>query len=512
MAGNPLLALQVQSPDIAGSYETGQTQASTQRTARLSSLIEQYKLDAAQRADAQANKLQQFYQANGAGIAAGDPTALSSLAAIDPNAAIETGTKLQTKTLAAQAGADTHAKSAADTAKSKYDLAHQQLDFIGAQAQSILSSPAEFRPMLYSRAIAQAKAMGIDTSNVPQDYSDAAVQQMAQGALSAKDQITAHEQSATLAETTRAHKASEATAAQQAATAAAALNKPIAVAPGSVLTDPRTGQPIGGGPTADAVANLHGDDYLKTIPSAQATEIKALAEGRLAFPTGMSLARLQPLIQQVGQYDPTFDAVNYNARSKTRADVTSGKSAQNITALSTAIGHLGQLYDQIDNVAGHSGFPGATIVNAAQNALTQSSGIPGVTNYKNNLRDVSDEVTRAFRQAGGSESEISGRLAGLSENLGSEDKRDAIKGVIDRLESRLDSIKQQAQQGMGTDKIPLQFITPKAQETIDRIRGGKTVADKAKLPDGVTEEDIQHTLKLHPETTREQLLQKLGGK
>lgn len=32
------------------------------------------------------------------------------------------------------------------------------------------------------------------------------------------------------------------------------------------------------------------------------------------------------------------------------------------------------------------------------------------------------------------------------------------------------------------------------------------------LPSGVTEEDIQHTLKLHPETTREQLLQKLGGK
>lgn len=32
------------------------------------------------------------------------------------------------------------------------------------------------------------------------------------------------------------------------------------------------------------------------------------------------------------------------------------------------------------------------------------------------------------------------------------------------------------------------------------------------LPQGVTEEDIQHTLKLHPEMTRAQLLQKLGGR
>jgi hypothetical protein len=36
-------------------------------------------------------------------------------------------------------------------------------------------------------------------------------------------------------------------------------------------------------------------------------------------------------------------------------------------------------------------------------------------------------------------------------------------------------------------------------------------ARPTKLPEGVTEEDIQHTLELHPEFTRESLLKKLGA-
>lgn len=265
---------------------------------------------------------------------------------------------------------------------------------------------------------------------------------------------------------------------------------PISVAPGNQLLDKKTGKPIGGNGAGDGVdvSTVHGDDFLKTLAPADATEVKAMAEGRLAFPTGMSLSKLQPLIQKVGQYDPTFDAVNYNARSKTRAAFTgAGKEAQNLAALSTAILHAGQLYDQIDNVAGHGGLPGATALNAAQNYLSQSAGKPGVTNYRNNARDLSDEVTRAFRQAGGSEAEISGRLAGLSENLSTADKKNAISGVIDRLMSRTDALGEQYKQGMGTDKVPIQLLSPAAQAQIQKIQAppGAGQAAASKPPSGV---------------------------
>lgn len=189
MAGNPLLALSVQTPDIAGNFAEGQQQATTQRTARLSALIDQFKLQQAQSTAAKQGQLEQLYRDNGPGIASGDENALGQLAKIDPNAAIETKGKLATQ-----------AASAATSAKSKYDLAREQVDFVGSQAQSILSAPAEFRPMLYTRAIAQAKAMGIDTSNAPSEYSDAAVKQLADQSIKAKDQIDQHQKDADLAQ------------------------------------------------------------------------------------------------------------------------------------------------------------------------------------------------------------------------------------------------------------------------------------------------------------------------
>jgi hypothetical protein len=56
--------------------------------------------------------------------------------------------------------------------------------------------------------------------------------------------------------------------------------------------------------------------------------------------------------------DPTFDGVNFQARAKTRSDFTSGKSAQNITALNTVVGHLDHLDRTIDGL-GNSGPGGA---------------------------------------------------------------------------------------------------------------------------------------------------------
>jgi hypothetical protein len=86
-----------------------------------------------------------------------------------------------------------------------------------------------------------------------------------------------------------------------------------------------------------------GEDYLKTIPPSLAGQVRALAEGRRAFPTGTALRSpaVQQLIAAATQYDPTLDAANAATRVATRKDFTSGKSAQNITALNTVIGHLG---------------------------------------------------------------------------------------------------------------------------------------------------------------------------
>jgi len=154
-------------------------------------------------------------------------------------------------------------------------------------------------------------------------------------------------------------------------------------------------------------SKLSGLDYLKTLPPADAALTKSLAEGRMAFPTGAGLRSpyWQKALQNVANYDPTFDAVNYGARAATRKDFTSGKSAQNIKALNTAIGHVGQLYDQIGGTMSSGGYPLATTVNSLVNSYNRGAGSAGPTNYAQTAGAVASELTQVFRGTGGAEAD-----------------------------------------------------------------------------------------------------------
>jgi hypothetical protein len=215
----------------------------------------------------------------------------------------------------------------------------------------------------------------------------------------------------------------------------------------------------------------HGDEYLKSINPNIALQVKALADGRMAFPTGMALKApyWQNLLQAVGQYDPNFDAVNYNSRAKTRGDFTSGKSAQNIKALNTAIGHLGHLDSQTDQTSSLGGFPLATSVNSAINAVKRSSGDSGVTNFDQTATALASELTQVFRGSGGAEADVKRYLDQLNSNASKEQKKEAIKNISGLLHSRTSAIGDQYNQGMGTTKDPLTLLNPEAQAVINRI-------------------------------------------
>lgn len=53
-------------------------------------------------------------------------------------------------------------------------------------------------------------------------------------------------------------------------------------------------------------------------------------------------------------------------------------------------------------------------------------------------------------------------------------------------------------------------LNPSQQKQLDSIVNSTLGKSNQSLPSGITEADVQHTLKLHPEFTREQLLKKLG--
>lgn len=211
-----------------------------------------------------------------------------------------------------------------------------------------------------------------------------------------------------------------------------------------------------------------GDAFLKTLPLPLAAQVKAMSEGRQQLPSSFVLKTPygQALMGALARYDPDgYDYVSAGSRYATRKDFTSGKAAQNIRALNTAIGHLGTLNQQIPGTASHGGFPLATAVNWAENEILKSAGDPGITNFDQTRGALASELTQVFRGSGGAEADIARELEHLSPNASEAQKRASVKNIAELLNSRLEALGDQYKQGMGVAKDPLELLHPKAKKS-----------------------------------------------
>lgn len=219
---------------------------------------------------------------------------------------------------------------------------------------------------------------------------------------------------------------------------------------------------------AAATAGIKGDDFLKTLPNDKASIVKSLTEGRLMFPGSFALKTpyWQEMLQAVSQYDPNFDAVNYNARSKTRNDFTSGKSAQQINAINTVMGHLGGLSDAAEAL-GNTRFP---LANTVKNAAISATGgsPPGV--FNTTAVPVVDELVRVYRQMGGSEQDVKAWTANLNNSQSPEQLHNNMSKLVDLIASKMSALQDQYDQGMGIAAGGIKLMNSKAQAALAKIK------------------------------------------
>lgn len=210
-----------------------------------------------------------------------------------------------------------------------------------------------------------------------------------------------------------------------------------------------------------------GEDYLATLPGPLAAQVKALADGRRAFPTGSALRspQVQELVAAATQYDPTLDAANAATRVATRKDFTSGKAAQNITAMNTALGHLGSLSKAAAKLENRS-FP---LWNTVANMAEQAAGDPRVKNFTLARNAVSNELMKVFRGTGGSVSEIEEWQNNIDSSDSPEQLHATITQATDLLRSRLEAMNDQYGRGMGKSGDPIQLLSPHAQQIYNKI-------------------------------------------
>lgn len=232
-----------------------------------------------------------------------------------------------------------------------------------------------------------------------------------------------------------------------------------------------SGMSGGGGQGGPAMSGPTGDDFLKGLNPALAGQVKAIAEGRQQPPTSMAMRSPmgQALMAAVTQYDPTFDATNYAARSKTRNDFTSGNAAKQVNAMNTAIGHAGQLLDVADSLNNYGGFPFATDVNAATNAFLQHQGDPRMDQFNFTRDALAGEITKAFRGTSGSEKDIQEIRNNLSVANSPDQLKAAIGQAMKLLASKNESLSDQYMKGFGSNSQP-NFLDPHAQAALSKLQ------------------------------------------
>lgn len=276
-----------------------------------------------------------------------------------------------------------------------------------------------------------------------------------------------------------------------------------------------------GVPAGETPLGKLNEDYLKTINPATAAQVRALTEGRMQFPSGMSLRSpyWQAMIAAVAKYDPDFDQTNYNNRAKMRTDFASGPAAQGINALGTTAQHLNRLAKSIDGLGNWEGIPIFNkTANSVKNWLKEQGGDTTALNkFRDDVQAVTSEAVRAWRQAGGSEKDIQD----WKKNVDSSDSPSGLKSslaeISDLLEGKLIQYQRQWKQGMGPTadaNAPNAIkILGETRNSLATLRGEKPDVDNGKYGDPrITEEIMAKARKANPGVPDDVLANAIKGK
>jgi hypothetical protein len=249
----------------------------------------------------------------------------------------------------------------------------------------------------------------------------------------------------------------------------------VVMPPGTKLRKPGGETELPGGPASTRPAVEPGtrdEGLLKTLDAGTSATVRKIAEGKMALPSGFALKSpyWQRILNLVNQYDPSFDAVNYNSRFKTRQAFTSGTLGVQVNALNTAIGHLEQLSKKSEELKNWD----TQIFNTLGNFLLHQTGDPRVANFRQVSQSVAQELVRVWRGTGGAEADIKERLKNLDTSNSPAQLHGSIAEIGDLLESKLDALQEQYRQGMGISDT--RMITPQSDKLLEKLlkKGGVT--------------------------------------
>lgn len=242
---------------------------------------------------------------------------------------------------------------------------------------------------------------------------------------------------------------------------------------GSGNLEPIPGGPADKGGSAAKIGDQtkSGQEFLQSVsdPGMQHM-IQAIAEGRMAVPKVYRASKggeigASEIAQAVNSYDPSFDAVNYNARQGTLKGFTSGKEAQTINALNTVAEHLGTLSDATDDLH-NSDYQ---FVNRIGNAYLRETGDPRIARFDTVRKAAADEIAKVWRASGGSQADIEENLKNLDGAQSPAQLHAAIGTLVQLIGGKLSALQDQYNSGMGIAANRHSIVSPAAQQSFQKV-------------------------------------------
>jgi hypothetical protein len=217
------------------------------------------------------------------------------------------------------------------------------------------------------------------------------------------------------------------------------------------------------GAAPDSAVGL-GEAALHGVHPQEANLIKKIANYEIALPVGIATSR-EPWVTRLrlaAAYDPTFDQSQYTARQRLRiAFQSSGKPADNIRSLNTAIGHLASLRDK--SVALQNAP--ITLWNRIKNYGLSQTGDKRVAEFNQAATAVADELATLFKGTAGTDEQIEAWRDTLDSSMSPEQLEGVIDTAIELTSSRLEALTEQYRVGMGKPK-DFRILYPKSREIL----------------------------------------------
>lgn len=189
----------------------------------------------------------------------------------------------------------------------------------------------------------------------------------------------------------------------------------------------------------------------------------------------------------VRQSYPDWDETSYEAKNKIAQNYTSGAESKSINAISTALGHAGELGQAIDALNNSDGL---NMLRKLGNSVgVNVLGNDKVTAFNLIVHRLAPEIAAAYIQGGGGEGERGTNASDFAASLGNQQLRTNLGETVKLLRSKIAA---QEQQWNNTykptrpeDDFATRFLTPGAKDALQKYSPQSGATAKAP-PTGAT--------------------------